>query len=271
MHYALISFLNARPLWWGLTHAPEAGETFEFTLPARCADLVADGRAHLGLIPAIELARIPGVVALPEICIASRTEVRSVIMISRVPFEEIRSVSLDPASRTSVTLARILLGERLGPDVYKSIRFDPADRSRIGDLEGHDAAVVIGDPALQISREPHRWAHRYDLVSEWRAMTGLPFVFAVWTGKRDVLREHPAEQILDRLRASRDFGLGQLPAIAREASVEIGVPYGELISYFTEALHYEIGAEEREALSRFYALARKYALIEAGREIEWLD
>jgi chorismate dehydratase len=271
MHFALISFLNARPLWWGLTHAPSEGETFEFTLPARCADLVADGRAHLGLVPAIELARIPGVVALPSICIASRTEVRSVLLVSRVPFEEIRSVSLDPASRTSVALARILLGERLGPEVYAKIRFDPAERNRLVDLEGHDAAVVIGDPALQIAREPHRYAYRYDLVSEWNAMTGLPFVFAVWTGRRELLENNDCAALLRRLEASRDFGRGQLSAIAREASEEIGVPYGELMSYFTEALHYDLGAEERSALARFYSLARKYALIEAGREIEWLN
>src|SRR3989304_5506712 len=92
MHYALISFLNARPLWWGLTHRPREGDTHEFTSPARCADLLAEGTAHLGLIPSIELMRIPDLVVVPSICIASRSEVRSVLLLSRVPMEEIRSV-----------------------------------------------------------------------------------------------------------------------------------------------------------------------------------
>src|SRR3972149_5277779 len=105
MHYALISFLNARPLWWGLTHRPREGDTHEFTSPARCADLLAEGTAHLGLIPSI--------------CIASRSEVRSVLLLSRVPMEEIRSVALDPNSRTSVSLARILLAERMGEAGYR--------------------------------------------------------------------------------------------------------------------------------------------------------
>ncbi len=276
MHYALISFLNARPLWWGLTHAPHAGDTFEFASPARCADLVAGGAAGLALIPAIELARIPNVVALPEICIASHSEVRSVLLVSKKPFEQIRSVALDPNSRTSVTLARVLLAERLGRDVYDTIKFDHVEASELLRLVGHDAAVVIGDRALQVSRElPSTARFRYDLVSEWHALFGEPFVFALWTGTREVFdRAFEAgdtpEALLARLRASRDFGLAQVETIAREASEELSLPFGELVEYFREALHYEFGGQERAALARYYKLAAKYRLIDEEKEIEWL-
>lgn len=267
MHYALISFLNARPLWWGLTHEPREGDTFEFTSPARCADLLAEGKAHLGLIPAIELARIPDLVAIPQICIASKSEVRSVLMISRVPFDQIRSVALDPGSRTSLVLARILLAERLGEDRYASIKFDAVEGDGLLSLEGHDAAVVIGDRALRatIARRPTEYV--YDLVREWNAMFGEPFVFALWAGRRDVLGNE--KDVLERLLESRAFGKQRVEAIAREASEQLRLPFQELVEYFRDALHYEFGDAERRALARFYDLATQYRLIDAPKDISW--
>ncbi len=275
MRYALISFLNARPLWWGLTHKPRTEDSFQFASPARCADLVAGGQATLALIPAIELARIPDAVALPELCIASRAEVRSVLLVSRKPFEEIRSVALDPSSRTSVALARILLGERLGREVYETVKFDSVERAALLSFEGHDAAVVIGDRALQLSRElPHDVTFRYDLVSEWNALFGEPFVFALWAGRRSVIEAelggHSGEELQQTLRASLDMGMANLEVIAREASEELSLPYAELFEYFRLALHYEFGQPERAGLDRFYRLAAEYRLIEEEKSIEWL-
>jgi chorismate dehydratase len=275
LKYALISFLNARPLWWGLTHAPEAGEEFQFASPARCADLIAGGNAALALIPAIEMLRIPGVVAIPEICIASRTEVRSVLLVSKVPLERVRSVALDPSSRTSVTLARILIGERLGPEGYAAVKFDAVEAAELLRLEGHDAAVVIGDRALQVSRElPASAQYRYDLVSEWNALFDEPFVFALWAGSRAAidagLGGKTPQELVARLVASREYGLSQVDTIAREASDELALPFNELVEYFRFALHYDFGSRERAALARFYRLAAKYRLIDEGREIEWL-
>lgn len=270
MHYALISFLNARPLWWGLTHRPQPGDVYEFTSPARCADLVADGVADLGLIPAIELARLDDVVALPQFCIASKSEVRSVLLFSRVPFDEITSVALDPSSRTSVTLARILLAERLGEQRYRRIKFDPAEQVRLTSLEGHDAVVVIGDPALQISKQSGD-LYRYDLVSEWNALFNEPFVFAVWGGPRRLLESIDLGALSERLEASRAFGLAHLGEIATEAATELGIPERELLDYFYAALHYEMGESERRALARFYRLATQYGLLAAGRDVEWVN
>lgn len=269
MRYALISFLNARPLWWGLVRGPHrADETFEFTSPARCADRLADGTSDLGLIPAVEMMRIPGLVAVPGIGIASASEVRSVLLVSRVPFDEIRSVALDPSSRTSVALARILLGEQLGPELYSRIKFDPLEHRNASTLEGHDSAVVIGDPALQLSRSG--FAFRYDLASEWNRTFGDPFVFALWAGRRDALERAGAAAVTARLAESRAFGLQQIETIAREASEELGLPFGELLDYFRHALHYDMADRERAALHRFYSLAEKYGLIERAKEIEWL-
>lgn len=270
MHYALISFLNARPLWWGLVDRPAEGDSFEFSSPAACADLLANGRADLGLIPAIELARIPDLEVVPGLCIASKTEVRSVILISRVPFEQIRSVALDPSSRTSVTLARILLGERLGEERYASVKFDAVEPGRLLDLDGHDAAVVIGDPALKISKTRLPGIeYRYDLVSEWHAMFDEPFVFALWAGRRDQLRD--IESLATKLRSSLEYGMKEIETIASEASDELSISKEELLEYFHSALHYEFGPRERAGLTRFYELATKYRLIERTKEPTWLQ
>jgi chorismate dehydratase len=268
IRYALISFLNARPLWWGLLKRPRPADTFQFTSPARCADLVAGGEADLALIPAIEIARIPDVVALPEICISSRTEVRSVLLVSKVPFEQIRAVALDPASRTSVTLARILLGERLGAAVYDEIKFDPVEPSALLGLEGHDAAVVIGDRALQFSRRPGSVAFQYDLASEWDALFGEPFVFALWAGRRSVV-ERRGDELVARLVESREYGLRNIETIAREASEELDLPFRELIAYFNE-LNYGFGEKEKAGLARFYALAAKYRLLDTKKDLSWV-
>lgn len=268
MRYALISFLNARPLWWGLVEQPLAGETFEFTSPARCADLVVGGSADLGLVPAIELARAETLIPVGDLCIASKTEVRSVLMLSRVPFDEIRSVALDPSSRTSVTLARVLLGERLGFDRYESIKFDAVDSKELASFAGHDAAVVIGDPALQMSKRGGG-LFRYDLVSEWSALTGEPFVFALWAGRRDSAAK--LREIEMRLEASLAEGLRSIDTITEEASEELSLPKEELDDYFHTALHYRFGERERAGLARFYTLARKYRLIEGTEEPEWLQ
>lgn len=269
MHYALISFLNARPLWWGLVEKPLSDETFEFSSPAACADLLASGKADLGLIPAIELARISGLEVVPGLCIASKTEVRSVVLISRVPFDMISSVALDPSSRTSIALARILLGERLGAERYAAIKFDSVEPGRLLDLEGHDAGVVIGDPALRISRmRLPAVEYRYDLVSEWNSMFGEPFVFALWAGPREKMRDRAA--LSARLRESLQHGIREIEVIASEASEELSLPKEELLDYFHTALHYDFGDRERAGLARFYALATKYRLIEGTKELEWL-
>lgn len=269
MRYGLIRFLNARPLWWGLVREPAGDIEYEFTSPARCSDLVADGSVDVGLIPAIDLVRIPGLMAVPGICIASRAEVRSVLLVSRVPFEEIRSVALDPASRSSVALTRILLGERLGRDRLEAIRFDPAEHGRRDFLEGHDAEVVIGDPALKV-RQTGKGVTAIDLAAEWNRMVGEPFVFALWAGRADRIGEN-GRDLIDLLMRSRAKGLASLPEIVAEAAAELGLPEPELAEYFDSALHYDLGADERRALARFHSLAIEYGLVENPQEIEWLS
>ena len=109
LRISLVDFLNARPLTWGLLHEPPAGVSVSRDVPSACAAKLASGEADVGLIPSIEYQRIPGLRVVRGLGIAASSEVRSVLLVSDVSREKIRSVSLDPASRTSAALVRILL------------------------------------------------------------------------------------------------------------------------------------------------------------------
>ena len=119
------------------------------------------------LVPSIELGRIPGLEVLPDLCIAAEHEVRSVLLVAREPLERVRRVALDAASRTSVALLEILCAERFG--IAPEFTVQPPDVERM--LADHEAALVIGDPALRVDRE--RW-RVHDLAGEWHALTGPP-------------------------------------------------------------------------------------------------
>ena len=146
--------------------------------PARCAELLEQGRADAALIPVIEYQRVSGLKVAPGACVASLKTVRSVVLASRVPVREIRSVALDTSSRTSAALIQIILGRfySLTP-VYRPWAPDLTKM-----LEANDAALMIGDPAMLIDRSA---LHVYDLAQEWRNHTGLPFVFAFWAIRED--------------------------------------------------------------------------------------
>src|SRR5262249_38310127 len=139
--------------------------------PARCSELLAEGRADAALIPVIEYQRVPGLYVAPGACVASKSSVRSVLIASRVPLEKVTSVALDTTSRTSAALVQIILESFYGIDA----RFQRATPNLAEMLETNDAALMIGDPAMLIDRTG---LFVYDLAEEWRKHTGLAFVFA---------------------------------------------------------------------------------------------
>jgi predicted solute-binding protein len=180
LRISLVDFLNARPLTWGLLHEPPPGVSVSRDVPSACAAKLAAGEADVGLIPSIEYARIPGLKVVPGLGIAASSEVRSVLLVSDVSRERIRSVELDPASRTSAALTRILLKRVYG--------LSPEYRERGGEA---DARLIIGDPALKTRLNGHVVL---DLAAEWRAFSGHPFVFAFWAVRSE--KATPAPPIL---------------------------------------------------------------------------
>jgi len=261
LRIASVGFLNARPLVWGFKLAPRPDRYLvsECT-PAACAERLAAGAADVALIPCIEYQRIPGLRVLPGIAIASRRRARSVLLISRVAAPEIRRVALDTSSRTSVALTRIWLDRR----ARNRVEYREAAPRFPAMLEGFDAALLIGDVALRADTRDFRV---YDLAEQWFEMTGLPFVFAFWAARSGVRLPEGIHPFV----ASRKLGLESLSAIAREESVNLGLPEPMLETCLRENIHYDLGDEEIRSLWLFYRLAREAGLVASARELTFHD
>jgi chorismate dehydratase len=208
-----------------------------FCLPSECADRLHDGRADIGIVPAIELPR-QDLVITADTAIACRGAVRSILLISKAPFEQIRSVAADSSSRTSVVLTQIILRTKYG--VEPEMRPAAPDLARM--LQDCDAALIIGDPALRI--EPSQLPYRVlDLGSEWTGMTGLPMVFAVWAARR---RYDP-----EPFAASLHFGLSHIDEIVAGEYTARGISAELARQYLTHNISFDLGPGEHAGLDRF--------------------
>jgi chorismate dehydratase len=242
-----VSYLNTWPLVWGFLNGPQQGLLdFRFDLPAVCATAVGDGSADIGLVPSAELDRL-GLDFLPELGIACEGPVRSILLVSRCPFHEIRTLAVDSSSRTSVALTRILLAERY--DCRPAITAEAPELEKM--LAHSDAALIIGDPALHLEpeTEPYR---TLDLGAEWVAWTGLPMVFAVWAGHQEKLTARVAEAFL----ASYEWGLGHIDEMVARAVAERGFRAEVAREYLTRHIVYRLSERHLDGLRLFRRLAR---------------
>jgi chorismate dehydratase len=248
LRVSAVSYLNTWPLVWGFLHGPGQGKfDFRFDLPADCAEALATGAAAIGLVPCAELDRL-GLDYLPDLGIACEGPVRSILLISKRPYREIRTLAVDSGSRSSVALARILLAEQHGCQP----QFRPMKPVLEEMLAVCDGALIIGDPALHI--EPELLPYQtLDLGAEWVAWTGLPMVFAAWAGKREDLTADVAQAFAD----SCQWGRSHIDEIVERATQERGYSAELVRKYLTEHIVYELGPRHREGLELFRKLARK--------------
>ena len=256
---AAISFLNTAPLLWGLEREPRL--RMIASVPSECADRLRSGEADLGLIPVIEMARIPGLAALPELCIAARTQVRSILLISRCEPEKIRTLQLDRSSRTSAALAQIMLRRRYGTKVL--IQEAAPDWRAM--LRAADAGLLIGDPALRLQLGGEAGAegcHVLDLAAEWHAWTGLPFVFALWAVRRKAFSNlADAVWLTRRLVRARTEGFAHLREISRDWSRRLEIPEAEITHYLRYNLEHQLQNDHLDGLRRFLEMAAEEGLI----------
>jgi predicted solute-binding protein len=218
----------------------------EFCIPAVCADHLASGKADIGIVPSFELTR-QDLEIIPGAGIACHADVRSILLISKCPAAQIRTLAADSSSRTSVQLARVILDRKYGvaPDL---IPHPPQLESM---LQIADAALVIGDPALRIDPE-HLPSHTYDLGAEWSHMTGLPMVFAVWAGRRGLT----TPELETAFRDSWHFGREHMEDIVTSESVARGFPPALVREYLTRHIVHELGPREYEGMKLFLEYAK---------------
>jgi chorismate dehydratase len=255
LRLATVPYVNAEPLTWGFLKGPYREICSVSPVPpARIPDLLRDGRADVGLIPSIEYQRLEGVELLPDVCIASKSRARSVFLASRVPLEKVRRIALDPGSRTSAALLRIILAHRGRRDVVYAEQDPPLAEM----LREHDAAMLIGDAALAADTAGLRV---FDLAAEWHGITGLPFVFALWAARQGVAIPDGARPFLE----SRQMGVANIGAIAAAAAPRLRLEARTIEEYLRVNIHYHLGSEEARGLDLFFRQAHELGLIPVRR------
>ena len=298
LRISIVQYLNTAPLVWGFTNGPLRGKyDLSFTVPSQCAEQLRAGQADVAIIPAIEYARIPNLEILPDLSVASKEMVRSLLLVSKAPIGQFKSVALDSSSRSTQALTRILCGEhwKIAPEFIEM----PPDLEAM--LKKADAALLIGDPALRLSltmepystrienhgsqKTPHKppiggWMWNaekagvaspsqrlfvLDMIEQWRAMTGLPAVLAVWAARKGVATP---EVVADFL-ASRDFGMSHISEISSNASRELELPADKLESYLCDNIDFSLDEENRRGLELYFAHAAKFGLIPQAKPIDW--
>jgi chorismate dehydratase len=267
LRISAISYLNTAPLMWDFEHG-DAGRKFDifYTLPSACALALKQETADIGIIPAAAYAQIPDLAVIPDIAIASQRPVRSILLVSRVPIENIRRVALDTSSLTSAALTKILFEKWLGG----GREFVPMAPNLEQMLRAHDAGLLIGDPALQIDRSHY---FTLDLAEEWIRYTGKPCVFAFWAVRRDALPHSDESQHLTAVfQRSRDHGLESpsIGQIAREWGPRLNLSENEVRSYLTENIYYHLDRSCLEGLQLFYRYAAEIGALPMASPLKFL-
>jgi chorismate dehydratase len=257
-----VGYLNARPLVYELERQPRFDVRYD--TPSECARLLHAGDTDLGLIPSIEYLRGGPYRVVPDVAIASDGPVASVALYTTKPMADVRSLALDTSSRTSVALTQVLCTRhfRIAPELVHQGPNLSAMLTRC------DAALIIGDAALFLEHAKVRLkpdspaVQKIDLGDVWKAMTGLPFVYAFWAGKAEALDAADVAA----LQRARDTGAAQPDRIAAAffADAPARQPVGA--QYLRDNIKYHLGDAERAGLETFFRYAAEAGVVaDAGR------
>ena len=247
-HVGSVSFLNAKPLIYGLDDDPEIGLSLD--VPSALLDGMRDGRYDVALLPVIDYQRMEGLRVLTAGGIGCDGPTLTVRIFSRVPIGQIRMLACDTDSHTSVALARVVLAESYGlrPE------FVPLSHDA-GQVEGV-ARLLIGDKV--VAEEPQGFPHQMDLGDAWKRLTGLPFVFAAWMARPGMdLRDLPV-----RLARAKRQGLRHVGDIVALEAAPRGWPVDTALRYLTQYLRFDVGPREVSAIERFHALAHAHGVLD---------
>jgi chorismate dehydratase len=252
-----VDYLNARPLVYGLELRSDLF-TLRFDLPSKCAALLHEGSIDVGMIPSIEYLRGHDYRIVPGIGIISDGPVASVALFTTTPLTSIRTIAADTSSRTSNGLLRVLCAERFGVDA----EFHPMPPEPELMLRRCDAALLIGDPALFLDHE-RLGAEKIDLGEQWTSMTGLPFVWAFWAGRRGAL----SREAVEALETARDAGVAESDSVAETYCGPGRAARGK--AYLRENIYYVLGDREEEGLRTFYELAERHGVVDRVLALEF--
>jgi chorismate dehydratase len=247
-----VPYLNARPLIYGIE------DKVTLCTPARLAELMFRKQFHAGLVPVAEVLLHDQYDVIDGIAIASRGPVASVFLAHREPIEKLKRIAIDPASRTSVWLLRVLLkvGYHIEPEFYP--------RPSGAKLSEHEAMMLIGDEAIWYATR-NGTQPVWDLGEAWAELTGLPFVFAAWAVQRNGGHRPPLQQMLLRAKANGLAHIEEIVQDSTEATPEF------LHGYYTRNVCYELGVTEKQGLLRFQQYLKDLGLIGKAHDLRYIS
>lgn len=236
----IVNYLNTKPLIYGLEKEP-ISRMIELigAYPSKLAKMLVDDEIDVGLIPVAAIPDLPEYHIVGNYCIGTEGEIASVCLFSEVPMNQITKVYLDYQSRSSVALLKWLIKEYWG--IYPEI-IQAEDESFRDKIKGTTAGLVIGDRALE-QRKVSTFI--YDLGSEWRAITGLPFVFAAWVSTKPLPEDFM--KIFDEANA---LGLTCIDEIVTATPFDLY----DLKKYYTLHLSYQLDGRKKEGMKKFLQL-----------------
>ncbi len=261
LRLAAVSFLNARPITYGLERDGDDRVDLRFDIPSACAEALARGEADLALLPLASYATFAEPLrVVPGVAVAGRGAVRTVLLVGEVPWSEMTHIALDSASRSSALLLRVLTRERgLDPT------FEESDHDGILQAaSGRRGALIIGDAGFKAA---DLYPYVYDLGAQWAQLTGLPFVYAVWAGRPGAASPDQVALLRDSLRQ----GLEHRGEIARAFAAERGLEAAVCAHYLTHNIRYQLGAEELSGASAFLTRAQALGVVPAGARVRFFD
>jgi chorismate dehydratase len=228
---AAVSYTNTKPFIYGIENKDIRNQIdLSLAIPSVCATQLINNQIDIGLIPVAAIPLVPNANIIGSYCIGSVGAVNSVFIFSNVPAHEIKTVKLDPQSRTSNNLAKVLLKFHFKVEV--DFLTEPSATA--------DAMVLIGDRTFG---RKSNFKYPYDMGEEWMKFTGLPFVYAAWVANKVI-----PQGFVDEFDAALKFGLNHRKELLKTLPIR---PNFDLEDYLMNKLDFDLTADKRKALDLF--------------------
>lgn len=245
-----VPYVNARPLVSYFEHLGDVSPVkLLYTVPSQLPALLDSGTCHVAMASSFEALRTTGRKIADAGCVGTVGEVQSVRLFSKVPFEAIRTLALDASSLTSVHLGRILLAERYGaePD---TVDMQPDLQAM---LDSNDACLIIGDKGMLADGTG---LHVMDLGTEWRDLTGLPFVWAAWIGSDGL-----TEELSTLLARAQEWGEKHMDEVVGKTQAQVRWPGDSCRDYLTRIMSYRLTDDHLAGLREFHRYLLKFGFV----------
>lgn len=229
-----VSYTNTKPFIYGIQHSSVLDQIdLSLDIPSDCAKKLIENQVDIGLIPVAAIPFVPNAQIISSFCIGSIGAVNSVFIFSDIPVNEIKVVKLDPQSRTSNNLAKVLLKNHFKIEV----EFTTDQNAKT------DAIVLIGDRTFGRKGD---FKYAYDLGEEWMKFSGLPFMYAAWVANNPI-----KEDFLTDFNTALSLGIQNIPTVINELPAIAGI---DIADYLQHKLNFELTEDKLKAKDLFLKL-----------------